>query len=162
MWRSTVIDETATLKEQSGRDCRDTGPLRLPNAKPMFGCRIRRRRTSMVWVRFNALIPSKILLPSAHSRLAIKLTSILFTWVAVYKPRTTLSLTCQRSTVVTLNSPDVKVLIPFTFHIKRRENYLAFQCAACVVCVLKSFSRKVTSSSQMSWLRGQMLHVWQG
>lgn len=137
--------------------------LKFSFPKPVLGCGRREGGASVLWVDFPVLfIPPEILFHTAHARFAIKLTSIIFAWVAVDKPRTTISLNGQCSTVVALNSSDVKVLIPFAFFVKSWEKNMTVEIGACVIETLKSFSVKVAGVSQMTWAFDVVLHMRQG
>ena len=129
------------------------------SSKPVLGCRSIWWSAAVSGIHFSVPILSEIVFRVDSTLGSIKLTSFFFASVTPYGPRRSWFLSCQGGAIRTIDSSDVNIFIHLTDG-PVTKNVMTCQFCACVVRILQTICRKVTSCSQMCGMISKRLHLW--
>ena len=129
------------------------------SSKPVLCCRSIWWRAAVSRIHFVTPIISEIVFSFDSIWGSIKLTSFFFASVTPYGPRRSWFLSCQGGAIRTIDSSDVNIFIHLTAG-PVTKNVMTCQFCACVVRILQTICKKVTSCSQMCGVISKRLHLW--
>ena len=129
------------------------------SSKPMLRCRSRRKRAAVIRIYIQVVKLSEVFFTGGSTWFSIKFTSEFYTFVTLYVPGRIFLLFCQGGAIRTEVSPDINIFVHLA-GFPSTKNVMTCQLSACVVRILQTIRRKVTSCSQMRGVISKILHLW--
>ena len=124
----------------------------------MLRCRRRRKRATVILIHVDVAKFSEVVFVVGSTRFSIKFTSGIYATVTPYVPGRMFPLFCQGGAIRTTNSSDINIFVHLTGG-PGTKNVMTCQLSACVVRILQTIRRKVTSCSQMCGVNSKRLHL---
>ena len=124
----------------------------------MLRCRSRRKRAPVILIHITLAKLSEIFFIGDSTWFSIKFTSEFYAIVTPYVPGHIFLLFCQGGAIRTIDSSDIDIFVHLA-GVPGTKNVMTCQLSACVVRILQTIRRKVTSCSQMCGVISKILHL---
>ena len=124
----------------------------------MLRCRSRRKRAAVIRIYIQVVKFSEIFFIGDSTWFSIKFTSELCAIVTPYVPGHIFLLFCEGGAIRTIDSSDIDIFVHLA-GVPGTKNVMTCQLSACVVRILQTIRRKVTSCSQMCGVISKILHL---